>query len=233
MKLHIRKLVLCSGLVLGLFAGTASAQWATFDVSNFAQNLQQVQQLSQSLQQMQNQLAQLKQQTTQGQQMYGSMTGTRGMGRLAGGSVSDYQTSLYNQVQNNNGAVAQLAAAIKQKAGYLSTQDMSGINSAYQQRLQQSGDAAANRQAQAEMVFQHSGQEFQDIQLLMGEIDQAQDPKAIADLQARIQIQQVMLQNQLVQAQAMSSMLAAQDRVNRQREAQEIMSMKHDYYKGE
>jgi type IV secretion system protein VirB5 len=233
MNLRMKYLAMAFGVAMGTFAGSATAQWATFDVSNFMQNLQQVQQLNQSLQEMQNQLAQLKQQTAQAQQTYSSMTGSRGMGNLVRSSVGDYQTGLYNQGQSNTGAIAQLAASIKEKAGYLSTQDMSGINSAYQQRLQQNGDAAANQQAQAQMVFQHSGEEFQNIQSLMGEIDQTQDPKAIADLQARIQIQQVTLQNQLLQAQAMAAMTAAQDRVDQQRESQEIMSMKHDYYKGQ
>lgn len=233
MKLRNKYLAMVLAVAFTTFAGSASAQWATFDISNFMQNLQQVQQLNQSLQDMQNQLAQLRQQTAQAQQTYNAMTGTRGMGNLIKGSVSDYQTGLYNQSQGNTGAIAQLAAAIKEKAGYLSTQNMAGINSAYQQQLQRNGDDAANQQAQAQMVFQHSGDEFQNIQALMGEIDQTQDPKAIADLQARIQIQQVTLQNQLLQAQAMAAMTAAQDRVDQQRESQEIMSMKHDYYKGE
>lgn len=230
---RLKSLALAAGLAAGLFAGSASAQWATFDVSNFMQNLQQVQQLNQSLQEMQNQLAQLKQQTAQAQQTYGAMTGSRGMGNLVRSSVGDFQTGLYNDSRNNTGAIAQLAASIKERAGYLSTQDMAGINAAYQRKLATNGDAAANQQAQAQMVFQHSGEEFQNIQALMGEIDQTQDPKAIADLQARIQIQQVTLQNQLLQAQAMAAMTAAQDRVDQQREAQEIMSMKHNYYTGQ
>ena len=44
----------------------------------------------------------------------------------------------------------------------------------------------------------------------MQRIDSATDPKAIADLQARIQIEQTMLQNELIRAQAMNAMIVNQ-----------------------
>lgn len=209
----------------------AEAQWAVFDVSNFLQAIQRLQAINTQLNEMRNQLSELKAQKSQLQDTYKSMTGSRGMGNLVRGSVGDYRSSDWSQAQSNSGQIAALADSIKKNAGYLSQQDLAGLSSQVRSKLVRDGDAAANNQALAQSAFTHSADQFKAISALMDNIDQAQDPKAIADLQARIQVQQASLQAQLVQAQAMAAMVEAQRQVDEQRSVQEVLHESHSYYK--
>lgn len=228
MKIAIRSVVLSTLLVLGV--GSANAQWAVFDVSNYVQALQQVEQLNSQLNEMTQQLNELRAQSEQAKQSYQAMTGSRGMGNLAKDSVQEYLSQDLQQANSNSGQIAQLANQIKQKAGYLSTQDLSGINAAVRSSMERDGTTAANNQAMAQSVFSHSSDQFSAISDLMGQIDQAKDPKAIADLQARIQVQQASLQAQMIQAQAMTAMLKAQEQVQEEQQRQQVLHESRNYY---
>lgn len=210
----------------------AQAQWATFDAANYAQNLAQVQDLQKSLSQLNNQLNELRSQTAQAKQAYSAVTGTRNLGSLVKDSVGDYQSQVVSDGLNGSGQIAQLAAQIKQQAGYLSTQNMGSISDAARQSIQRSGDQAATNQAMSQAVFQHSADEFKNIQALMSRIDTAQDPKAIQDLQARIAVQQASLQNQSNQAQAMLATMQAQRSVQEEKDMQTMLSEPRDYSRG-
>lgn len=214
--------------VLALVPATGSAQLAVFDPSNFMQNLQQVIQMGTELQQLRDQLEQIKQLKNNAESQLKSVTGSRGLGSI----TTDTNRAFMNGLSGVSPDVASLVSDIKAKAGYLSTQDLGSINGAYRQRLLDQGDQAAQAQAMNTMVFKHSGQQFANIQTLMDRINTTNDPKAIDELQARIQVENAMLQNEAVQAQAMASALETQERVNRQAAMQRSASQRVDYYKG-
>ena len=79
------------------------------------------------------------------------------------------------------------------------------------------------------MVSQKSSKRFDRIATLMQRIDSATDPKAIADLQARIQIEQTMLQNELIRAQAMNAMIVNQREVDYQAAQQRAAAQSFKY----
>lgn len=218
-------------LLTVVVSAPASAQWATFDASNFIQNLQQVEQLKVQLQNMQNQLNQVTQAAQNTKQTFQALHGSSGMGTLLQSSVGQFGTSSMQDTTSAAGIQA-LASAIKQKAGFLSTQNLSGINEAYRAKLLQFGDDAAAQQATQQQVFDQSGQEFKNIAALMDQINTAQDPKTIQGLQARIQVEQAMLQNQVIRATAMQAALQAQDRVQLQQQTQEAAAESFNYYNG-
>ena len=83
--------------------------------------------------------------------------------------------------------------------------------------------AAINR-AGAEEGYKTASQRFSDIQVLLDKIDAAPDAKDIADLQARIQAEQVMMQNEANKL-VMLQQLASAQRDLQQQQAREI-SMK-------
>ena len=62
------------------------------------------------------------------------------------------------------------------------------------------------------------------IQGLMGQISQTQDPKAIAELQSRIQAEQVMATNEAKEAQALQLQIEAQRRAIDEQHRQEIVN---------
>lgn len=209
----------------------SNAQLATFDASNLLQNIEQLAQLAKEMENLQQQLQQAQQAVSTAKSTYNSLHGSSGMGTLLNGSVGQFGTSSYGDTQTSS-SIQSLANTIKQQAGYLSSADLSRLNPAYQAYVAKSGDAAAAQQAQQQQLFDQSGAEFKNIQALMDQINTAQDPKVIQGLQARIQVEQAVLQNQLIRAQAMTAMMQAQDRVNLQQQSQDAATQRFDYFKG-
>lgn len=151
------------------------------------------------------------------------------MGRILTEATRDYIPRNWQETLNAAGEIRNLANDIKASASYLSDKDLAGINTAYLDVLRKSGDAAVNGMAANSMVFQQSGDRFQRLQVLMDKIDTAEDQKAIDDLQARIQVEQVMLQNELIRAQAMNAMIVQQRQIQLESQRQRAASESFDY----
>lgn len=208
----------------------AQAQFAVFDPANFTQNLQQVGHMLAQLQKLQTQIQTARDTLDQQRAQYDAITGSRGMGALRTDQYDGYLPGQWNgALTGGNGELEALAEEIKRTAGYLQGQDLARINSAYRDALRRSGDRAANNMAGTAAVFEQSSERFQRLEVLMNRIDTAQDDKAIQDLQARIQVEQVMLQNELIRAQAMAAMVQQQQAVERQRQHQRASSHSFDY----
>jgi type IV secretion system protein VirB5 len=162
------------------------------------------------------QIDQMKAEVTQLQNTYNSLTGTRGIGQLF------QNPSLVNMLPGNWQGVYNQAA----NGGFSGiTGSVQSIISA-EQGLQngtiaQGGQAVMNRQfqtaaydkAMGEEAYQSSMQRLNNIQGLMGQINSSTDPKAIADLQARIQGEQMAIQNEQTKVQLMSQLQQSEDRL--------------------
>ncbi len=218
-------------LVGALAPSTATAQMATFDHANFIQSIQQVKHMVTSLQRMQDQLTTMRGQLAQAQQQYQAITGSRGMGNIVTDQARDYIPRNWRETlaANQSGEYGRLVGEIRESAGYLANADLEGINQAYRESLQASGERAITNQAAHAAVFEESGARFERIQTLMDHIETATDDKAVQDLQARIQVEQVMLQNELIRAQAMASMMQAQERVEREASRQRAAAQSFKY----
>lgn len=202
--------VLAATVAVVLFAGTvaqpAHAQAVVYDPTNWVQNLQQVQQAVQQVKELQAQLEQAK-------QTYQALSGVRGLGDVFNNpELRNYLpqdwSKLYDSATSGNlggitGAVdgivqANRAGSIKQMSDDLREQmarkgavDKAAALSAY--------DAAMKRNDQ--------------IQQLLGKINQTSDPKAIAELQARIAGEQAAIQNETAKLQLVAMLQQAEDRL--------------------
>lgn len=230
MKLHPLKSAITAGIfAAAMVAPAANAQWATFDISNFIQNMQQVMNTMDQLNEMQRQLEAAKATVKNGENTVKSLTGSRGMGRLVTDSNRSYLDDSNSILAGNSAKLSSLAKSISEKAGYLSDQDLSGVNEAYRTALRKSGNQAATGLASQQRVFDQSEERFGRLANLMTNIDGATDAKAIADLQARIQVEQVYLQNDMIRAQSMQAMLVQQQAVEREAQKQRVMSEKFEF----
>jgi type IV secretion system protein VirB5 len=99
--------------------------------------------------------------------------------------------------------------AIRNATFEISESGLSPSSDAVQAFEQNAKQAAINR-ASAEMAYRTSSQRFNDIQVLLNRVNTAPDAKDIADLQARIQAEQVMMQNEANKLQALALLMAAQ-----------------------
>jgi type IV secretion system protein VirB5 len=165
------------------------AQFAVIDVGAITQLILEVQQLEQALQVAQATL-------TQAQQTYAAITGGRGMQNLLAGLIRNYLPTNWNALLSGAGALgADVAATIERNA--ILTPDITGTFSASETAaLKARRSATALNEALARQELANVSERFNSIQLLINAIPTATDEKGIEDLQARIQAEQGMLQNE-------------------------------------
>lgn len=200
---HLKILFSTSAIVAGLSMGNVvHAQMAVVDFANLANTAQQVTAWGKQYQQMYEHLQQMKQQ-------YSSQNGNRGMGNLVNNPANrQYMPTEYQQMLNNGyGNSADIRAGAK-TFGIEGTTLGPGTDSA--RAFESSGNQAALNRATSEEAYKQAGQRFAKIQVLLDKVNAAPETKDIADLQARIQAEQVMLQNESIKLAALAQLQQSQ-----------------------
>jgi type IV secretion system protein VirB5 len=199
----LKKIIGSITLLFGLGLGTsAHAGIPVIDAANLAQAIQQVTAWAQQYQQMVQQIRQL-------QQQYQNLSGVRNMASLVNNPAArqylpaDYQSILANGVGQWQ---AIYDAAKKFDIGSTTLSSSSDVAQAFAAVAKQ---AAINR-AGAELAFSTASQRFSDIQVLLDKVNDAPDAKDMADLQGRIQAEQVMMQNEANKLQMLALLASAQ-----------------------
>lgn len=216
-------LTLSVAVALGLSFG--APVWASgvpvVDVAAIAEAIKQYQQMVQQLETLNNQLNQAKQQ-------YESMTGGRGMENLLANEnrnaiPTNWQETL--AMMEGGGQISGLAQSIKESSRRVDTATLDQLSSSARTMYEQQSNSSASQLASAGTVYDSASERFGRLQGLMDAIPTATDLKAVGDLQARIQVEQVMLQNESIKMQALAQAAAAQNRIERQ-QAAELMMVK-------
>lgn len=210
MKKMIYKLLITLGLCFNL---NVQAGIPVIDATNLAQQIQQVAAWGQQFQQMQQQYQQL--QTT-----FNSLNGIRGMASLVNNPAlrkylpADYQSILNNGYGN--------WASIRSAAKLMGIENTSlNPNSDAAKAFESNANQVAINRAMAEAGYAQASQRFDTIQVLLDKLDQTPDAKDVAELQARIQAEQVMMQNEQTKLMMLSQLAQAQNEMANQR-AKEI-----------
>lgn len=189
-------------LSLATAGGTAHAGIPVIDAANLAQAIQQVTAWAQQYGQMAQQIQQL--QTT-----YQNQYGIRNMASLVNnpGSrqylPSDYQTIL-------NQGVGQWQAIYNLNKKFDLADTTLNPNSDGSQAFNARAKQVAINRAGAETAYNTASQRFSDIQVLLDKVNNTPDAKDIADLQGRIQAEQVMMQNEANKLQMLAQLSSAQ-----------------------
>jgi len=220
MTLKVTALVLCSSLALPAFH--ASAQWTVVDPTQIMENLINH---GESIAKHLEQIDRLKDQLKQAEEQYKSLTGVRGFGDLFNNpALRDYLpeewTNLYDAVQRGDiagisGRVDELIAAAQEG----SIEEMAHDIEERQARL------GAVNHAVGEAGFEAALQRTEQIQHLIEEISNTQDPKGIAELQARIAGEQAAVSNEMAKLQLVAMLQQAEERMIEARI--DAMSKKH------
>lgn len=199
----MKKLLATFAAIVGLSMGNAAhAGIPVFDGANLAQQIQQVASWVQQYQQMVDQFNQMKAQ-------YDSLNGSRGMASLVNNPAlrkylpDDYQTIL-NSGYGNSTAIRASAKVLGVDETYIDA--ATDTAKAFDSNATQ---GALNR-ATAEEGYKQASKRFDTIQVLLDKVNAAPDAKDIADLQARIQAEQVMMQNENVKLNMMAQLAQAQ-----------------------
>lgn len=204
----------------------AHAGIPVIDVAAIANLMQQLMAWQQQLQGMQKQYDQLKQSKDQLQQTYNAMTGSRGMEQLLATSdlARNYLPSSYGELMSTvNGASANYVGLSNQVQSImiansiLSGTQMDALSPEMRQVVEQGRQASAMLNGMTQSAYQNTSQRFSALQQLISRIGTAQDPKAIEDLQARIQAEQAMLTNEQTKLQGLYEVARSEELARQQR----------------
>lgn len=214
MKL-VKKAVVAAVLIS--VAGVSPVFATSIPVVDIALNTQTKMNQVENIAKLVAQLQQLKAQVQ-------AITGDRGMGGLLSGQNRGYLPPDWNQAMNvlNSSssspysALANAAQSIKTAQSVLSTADVNNLTPQMQQLLNQARNASATQQALGQAAYQQASQRVGLLQQLTNAISGASDAKAVMDLQARIQSEQTMLQNDQSKLQSLAQLQQAQDVATRQ-----------------
>jgi len=196
------------------FSRSAHAQWAVIDVGAIAQLVQQVQQMEQAVQTARNQL-------TQAQQEYQSMIGGRGMQNLLSGISRNYLPASWSQFSTSLSGPIQ---AMVNTNAVLTPAQVAALSPAEQQQLNAARGNAALLQVAAQQAYSNASSRFASIQQLISAIPTATDQKGILDLQARIQAEHGMLQNDATKLSVLYQAAQAQEWARNQAAREQVVA---------
>lgn len=229
-----RIVLLAGALTLGL-AGSAHAQLAVFDASNYAKAIEEA---TTAL----NQLRQLEQQVSQGAQLLTSLNANSGVNALA--SVLQ-QPGLRTILPDINafvtagqgdltqlGALGSAAQAIRTQNRLFTPAPGDAIGA----DVEAAGDRAARDLAAGQAVATTAQARLTGLQQLQTALTTAGDARAVLDLQARLQAEQAMIANDQMRLQGVAMAQAAEDRLQQQRDRERMEAAREAriaLYKGE
>lgn len=203
-RIHLPLLTSLLGL---LIMPAAHAQFAVIDVGAITQLIQQVQTTQQQLTTANNQL-------TQAQSEFNSITGNRGMQSLLAGTNRNYLAPSWTQLPTT--LATPIQTTVKGNA-ILTPAQVAVLSPAEQQQLSTARGNAALLQVTTQQAYATTSNRFVSLQQLINAIPSATDQKGILDLQARIQAEQGMLQNESTKLNVLYQAAQAQEWARQQR----------------
>jgi len=200
LKKRLAAIAIAAGLTAGHSAHASGIP--VIDGANLAQAIQQLTAWSKQYQQMVEQIQSM-------QRAYENVSGIRNMGDLVNNpTLRQYLPAEYQQILSQ-GVGQWEAIRNAAKTFDIAFTSLSASSDAAKAFEQVANQAAINR-ATAEEAYNTASQRFSDIQVLLDKVNSAPDAKDVADLQARIQAEQVMMQNEANKLQMLSQLSSAQ-----------------------
>jgi len=203
---------------------TSRAQFAVIDVGAITQLIQEVSTLQQQLQTAERTLA-------NAQQQFQAITGNRGMQNLLSGTNRNYLPTTWSQlsaaITQTGGAYQALSIgtqSLMTANAVLTPQQVAALSPAEQTQLQAARQSAALLQATSRQALDNTSARFASLQQLINAIPSATDQKGALDLQARIQAEQAMLQNESTKMAVLYQTLQAQEWARKQSAREQVIA---------
>jgi type IV secretion system protein VirB5 len=199
-----------------LLASTAQAQFAVIDVSAIAQLIAQVRTLEAQLATAQADLA-------QAQAAYSAITGPRGMERLLSGLQRNYLPTGWAELQSilqgtggTYGTLADSMMSTMSSNAVLLPQQLASLPADIRRKIDTTRRLLALLESITQQALASTSNRFATLQQLIDAIPVATDQKAALDLQARVGVENAMLQNEQTKLQTLYQLLDAQQRAGQE-----------------
>ncbi len=194
----------------------AQAQFAVIDVASVTQLISQAQTLAQQLQALRSQI-------TQTQQLYQSTVGNRGMQQLLNTNQLNYLPTDWSQLigsmQASSSSYGNLSADISTAVSanaVLSSGQLALLSSTEQSAIANQRQSVALLEGLVQEALSNSSGRFSDIQQLVSAIPTTSDQKGALELEATIEAELALLQNEQTKLQTLYRAADAEERSNRQ-----------------
>jgi len=234
-------LLTATALLVVTAAIPARAEMVVTDPGAYVRMLRQIQEAQAQLSQLQEQVRQGTELIGQGQRLYDSLNQISNVNSIGGllntpavrtllpAEFSDAQRLMSGDLQNL-GSLASRATAIRDSNRIYSPTVGDGLSEAeqfYHATLEKAGVRAARDMAVGERVTQTADQRLQGLEQLRQALGTAPNARAVLDLQARIDAEAAMIQNDQMRLQGIAIMQAADERLEAQRQ-REASAKRHD-----
>ena len=174
---------------------------------------EQIKKAKEQIDTLNDQLQQMKEQYDQGEKHYKALTGDKGFGekhhdKALQQSLPEKWQGLYQATQSNISALRGLINTVKGEEEF--TGSVEDMQKHIEGRMQQ---VAAVDKAVGLQAYQGVQDRMKQVDNLMGEIKNTKDPKSIAELQARISIEQAYIQNEMTKLQLVGQLQRAEQKL--------------------
>jgi type IV secretion system protein VirB5 len=201
-------LILIAALAGLLTAPRADAQLAVVDFGAITQLVSQLRTIEQEL-------ATARAQLNAAEAAYASTTGARGMEALLANVDRNYLPSSWPALQGllNNAEAGPLAGAVTATSAsnaVLSDQQLAGLSPDLRLQIAAARSLAALAQTLSRQALANNSARFGGLQGLIDAIPSARDQKGALDLQARISVENAMLQNEQTKLETLDRLMSAE-----------------------
>jgi len=205
-----------------LTSGTLFAGWPVIDITQIANN--QINQAA-NIAKYIEMIAHHKQQIEQLKNEFDALTGSRRLGMILNdpafrSALPDEWKEVYDSILDGGHAgLSDTARSILETSGLLDACE--DVSEAAKAICERQVAKVAQDKANTMAAFDNAQERWDQIQALMGEINATTDPKAIAELQARINAEQAAIQNEQTKLQMFTMAAQIENRLMEQRELQQ------------
>lgn len=206
--------VLSGPLVVALTPSAASAQMAVFDASAVANTAQQITQLKSQLDQMVKTYETVTSQLRKAEEAYNAVTGVRNLGDV----FNNPELRKYLPTDMKRVYDASQAGGYRGISGTVDEiLQMEVLQGGTKQQMEQIRNRSRRSGATAKLIgedgFEGMKLRLEQADNLLKEINKTQDPKALGELQARIAMEQVAMQQETAKLQLLAYMDQAEERL--------------------
>jgi type IV secretion system protein VirB5 len=173
----------------------------------------------------------LKSQVEQQKQLYSALNGNRGMGTLLNNpALRNYLPDDWKKVYDtlNSGNVSGLTGSAAQIRKANQIFDCAKVQNAQDKLLcNRSAGLAAAQKSFGLNAYDQSTKRIDQIESLMKQINQTSDAKSIAELNARLQAENALIQNEQIKLQMFSELSRAEENLLKQQQREQAMADAH------